>query len=196
VTGKNEQFSEDLSHYDIVRAMERGRVSDEAVKKQTGKTWDQWFVILNKAGCREMDHTEIAHFLSTEYIKNGWWAQMVTVEYERASGARKINENKDGFLVAVHKTVGIPVRQLQREWQKIVRSKALAPRNLVQIPSKTKRPMLRYKADVGSVVVFFDERGDNRSRIMVESVKLPSQKTVEERRAYWKKVLSTLDVRR
>ncbi len=69
--------------------MERGRVSDDVVKKATGKTWDEWFMLLNKAGVKQMDHSEIAHFLSTRYISNGWWAQMVTVEYERMLAKRK-----------------------------------------------------------------------------------------------------------
>ena len=63
--------------------MTKGRVSDEVVKKATGKVWARWFSILNKAGAEDMSHTEIAHLLSTEHISNGWWAQMVTVEYER-----------------------------------------------------------------------------------------------------------------
>jgi len=69
--------------------MTRGRVSDEAVEKATGKRWDRWFSILQKAGASDMNHTEIAYLLSTKYIKNGWWAQMVTVEYERTLRKKK-----------------------------------------------------------------------------------------------------------
>ena len=35
-------------------------VSDDAVKAKTGKKWDEWFKVLDKAGARMMDHTEIA----------------------------------------------------------------------------------------------------------------------------------------
>lgn len=84
-------FILELSHCDIVLAtMERGRVSDEVVKKATGKTWDSWFALLDKSGAKKMDHTEIANFLSTKHIPNGWWAQMVTVEYERTQDKRVI----------------------------------------------------------------------------------------------------------
>jgi hypothetical protein len=76
--------------------MERGRVSDEVVKKATGKTWESWFVLLHKAGAHTMDHSEIAHLLSTKYISNGWWAQMVTVEYERRQGSRKLEKRSGG----------------------------------------------------------------------------------------------------
>ena len=172
--------------------MERGRVSDEAVMKATGKDWGSWFALLNKARAKNMGHTEIAHFLSTKYIKNGWWAQMVTVEYERLLGKRKVNENSDGFLVAVHKTVSMPIEKLEKLWQKMLMSPIVQKRKLMDLQSKTKRNMIRYKADVGGVVVSFDERGRDKSRIMVESIKLPSKSAVEQNRVFWKKVLSTL----
>lgn len=170
--------------------MERGRVSDEAVKKATGKTWDSWFALLDKARAKQMNHTEIAYLLSTKYISNGWWAQMVTVEYERVQGKRKVNENKDGFLVAVHKTVALPVSQLEKVWQKVLQMPMVQKRKLMDLRSQTKRKMIHYKADVGGVVVYFDERGDGKSRIMVESVKLPSKKSVEQNRLFWKKILA------
>ena len=31
-------------------------MSDEAVKAKTGKTWKQWFAILDKAGAKQMTH--------------------------------------------------------------------------------------------------------------------------------------------
>lgn len=172
--------------------MERGRVSDEAVKKATGQTWGSWFTLLDKARAKQMSHSEIAHFLSTKYINNGWWAQMVTVEYERVQGKRKVNENKDGFLVAVHKTVALPVSKLEKVWRELLQLPAVQKRKLMDLHSKTKRKMIRYKADVGGVVVYFDDRGNGKSRIMVESVKLPSRKSVEENRLFWKKILATV----
>jgi len=31
------------------------RMSDDAVKAKTGKTWKQWFTILDKAGAKKFD---------------------------------------------------------------------------------------------------------------------------------------------
>lgn len=172
--------------------MERGRVSDEAVKKATGKTWGQWFSILHKAGAKKMSHTEMAHLLSTKHIKNGWWAQMVTVEYERAFKKRAVNQYSEGYIVAVHKTVNMPLVKLQRAWQRILKSPSVQKRQLIDLKSKTKRTMIRYKADVGGVVVSFDERAGGKSRIMVESIRLPTKKSVESSRAFWKNALAKL----
>jgi hypothetical protein len=57
-------------------------VSDEAVKKATGKAWRWWFSLLDRVGACAISHREIARWLSDKkLIKSGWWCQMVTVAY-------------------------------------------------------------------------------------------------------------------
>jgi hypothetical protein len=63
-------------------------VSDAAIKKSTGKTWDEWFPILDAWGAREKTHTEIARYVSQEHGVPGWWSQSVTVAYEQERGMR------------------------------------------------------------------------------------------------------------
>ena len=62
------------------------RVSDAAIKKSTGKTWDEWFPILDAWGAREKTHTEIARYVSEEHGVPGWWSQSVTVATSRRAG--------------------------------------------------------------------------------------------------------------
>jgi len=181
-------------------------MSDEAVKKATGKTWPQWFAILDKAGAKKMAHIDIAKLIYKKYLgtdkskefgpnvanSGGWWSQMVTVVYEQARGMRTVNQYAQGYLVSVHKTVSMPVSELVRAWSTIEKSKVVAAKKLERIPSKTQRKMLRYKAAVGGVVVMFDERGKGKSRIMVEATRLPEKSNVERERAFWKKVLGSI----
>ncbi len=173
-------------------------ISDEAVRKATGKSRKEWFAILDTAGAKKMRHPDIARFLSDNYLgkkginvatNGGWWSQMVTVEYERARGLRKVNEYEGGFLVAIHKTISGSMTSIEKKWNTILKSKDVAKKKLVHVPSKTKRAMLRYKADVGGVVVSFDERGRDKGRIMVEAIQLPKKSLVEPTRTFWKKVL-------
>jgi hypothetical protein len=178
------------------------KISDEAVLKATGKNWLEWFALLDKAGAQKMKHIDIARMLSEKYLgksgavnvatNSGWWAQMVTVEYERARGLRKINEQADGFSVSVHKTFPCSVTSLQKKWEQVFTSPVITKKNLVRIPSKTKRAMLRYNADIGKVIVSFDERGEEKSRIMIEAIRLQKQSLVETERAFWKEVLNLL----
>lgn len=63
-------------------------VSNEAVKKATGRTWSEWFRILDNAGAKKLPHPEIAEWLEAKKKVSSWWSQMVTVEYEYARGLR------------------------------------------------------------------------------------------------------------
>ena len=46
-----------------VDAKPRERMSDAAVQAKTGKTWPEWFAVLDKAGAAKMTHKEIAAHL-------------------------------------------------------------------------------------------------------------------------------------
>src|SRR5688500_12434104 len=81
------------------------RMSDEAVKARTGKKWDQWFAILDKAGAKEMSHKDIVKFLNSKHDVGPWWQQMVTVSYEQARGLRDKHEKPGGYQISVSRTV-------------------------------------------------------------------------------------------
>ena len=61
------------------KATKGPRMSDEAVKAKTGKTWKEWFAILDKAGATKLTHQEIVKLLNTNHGVGPWWQQMVTV---------------------------------------------------------------------------------------------------------------------
>ncbi|MEP7167259.1 MAG: hypothetical protein ABI758_04740 [Candidatus Woesebacteria bacterium] len=183
--------------------MSTPQIGDDAVIKATGKNWKEWFSILDTKKASQHPHIEIAKLIQEKYLKKkervnvvtngGWWAQMITVEYERARGIRKINEQADGFMVAVTKTVPGTVESLQKKWEKILVSDVVVSKKLVRIPSKTKRAQLRYSADVGRVIVSFDKRANGKAWIAIESTKLPRKSLVEPTREFWKKIVSTIE---
>ena len=78
---------------------------------------------------------------------------------------------------------------LNLKWEEILKTKEVAARDLERMPSKTKRAMRRYKIKNGEIVVYFDERGEGKARIMVEATKLPKEKLVESEREFWKGIL-------
>jgi hypothetical protein len=53
-----------------------------------GKGWSEWFRILDAWGSTKRSHWEIARYLRSRDGVGGWWAQTVTVGYERARGMR------------------------------------------------------------------------------------------------------------
>jgi len=66
-----------------------GTVTGDAVKAKTGKPWDQWFKILDKAGARMMEPEETALFLHDQYGIPGWWSKMVAAGYLNERGLRQ-----------------------------------------------------------------------------------------------------------
>ena len=65
------------------------RMSDAAVKSKTGKTWAEWFTLLDKAGGKKLDHKALVAHLDKRHRVDPWWRQMVAVSYEQARGLRQ-----------------------------------------------------------------------------------------------------------
>lgn len=100
------------------------KLSDEAVKKATGKVWADWFKILDKAGAKKWPHKDTARWLYDQgLIKSGWWTQSVTVAYEKARGLRVLGQTAtSGFEVGAQKTISLPA---QDAWKLIISAKGL-----------------------------------------------------------------------
>ncbi len=83
---------------------DRPDISNDAVQKATGKSWESWFGIMDELG--GADHTERAKRLQAAYPDlSGWWCQGITVEYERARGLRARHETTSGFQVSVQRSL-------------------------------------------------------------------------------------------
>lgn len=101
------------------------KISDAAVRNATGKGWDAWFALLDGEGAETLPHKQIARLLYDKgYIENGWWCQMVTVEYERARGKRVLGGTESaGFQIGVQKTLPLSA---ERAWDLITQPEGLA----------------------------------------------------------------------
>jgi hypothetical protein len=64
-------------------------ISNEAVKARTGRTWPEWFAILDEAGAPVVGHKGIVTLLTKYHRVGHWWRQMITVAYEQERGLRE-----------------------------------------------------------------------------------------------------------
>ena len=89
------------------------RISDAAVRKATGKSWDEWFAVLDSAGADALPHKQIARLLFDKgYIASHWWCQTVTVAYEYARGKRVLGRTESvGFEIGVQKSLPLTPAQ-------------------------------------------------------------------------------------
>jgi uncharacterized protein YndB with AHSA1/START domain len=82
-------------------------VSDESMRRASGHGHEHWFALLDAWNATDRTHTEIARWVHEAQGVDGWWAQNITVAYERARGMRRPGQMADGFQVAVTRTVNV-----------------------------------------------------------------------------------------
>ena len=169
--------------------------SDETIASGTGKTWDEWFAILDSWGATERSHTEIARYVREELDVPGWWAQTVTVGYERGRGMRGVNERAGGgFYVGVSKTLPISAKKLFEEFTDTRKRNRWLERGALRTRTSQPGKSARFDFSDGEsrVFVYFESKGRSKSTIHVEHGRLSDKKAVEEMRAFWKGRLADL----
>lgn len=95
-----------------------GRVSSASVFKATGKNWDEWLAILDKAGARSWTRSEIVAFLKKKYKLRPWWQQGVTHGFEVATGRRIDGQNAKGqYTITATKSMPCNVKKV---WKLVI----------------------------------------------------------------------------
>jgi hypothetical protein len=169
-------------------------VSDAAVQRATGKSWDDWFTLLDAWHGTTHNHTEIARHVYETYGIDGWWAQSVTVGYERARGMRALHERPDGFSMNVSKTFAVPVERLfatfveQEERERWLEAVGLRPR------SSQPRKSARFDVLPGEtrLAVTFVTKGPQKAAAQLQQDRLASADEVTRWKALWKEQLAHL----
>ena len=149
-------------------------VSDEVIRRRTGRGWEEWFDLLDESGAIAKAHREIARWLQSEHGIDGWSAQSVTVSYERARGRRAVGEHADGFAITASKTVAVPVDRLYDAFvDESLRERWLPGRRLRE-RTATKPRSARFDWSDGEtrVVVGFTAKGDAKSVVAIEHAPL------------------------
>ncbi|MCM3869367.1 MAG: SRPBCC domain-containing protein [Pyrinomonadaceae bacterium] len=170
------------------------RMSDEAVKAKTGKNWDQWFAILDKAGAKKMSHPDIVKILSSKYEVGPWWRQMVTASYEHARGMRDRHEKPAGYEISVSRTVGVPLATLYKAVANAKSRSRWLSADELEVRKATANKSLRvtWKDGKTSLEISFYPKGDGKSQVVVQHGKLPDAKAAAKMKTFWSNALDQL----
>ena len=170
------------------------RMSDAAVKAKTGKTWKEWFAILDKAGARKLAHKEIVSYLSNEQGVGPWWQQMVTVTYEQQTGKRGEHEKPDGYEISISRTVNAPLTKLYDAFgNQKTRAKWLQEDGLVERTATANKSMRVTWNDKKTILAInFAAKGDEKSQVVVQHSKLPNARSAAKMKKYWGEALDRL----
>lgn len=181
-------------------------MSGEALRKRTGRDWDEWLALLDRAGAMGLDHRGIVARL-VEAGVGAWWCQMIAVGYEQARGKRVVNQRCDGsFQASVSKTLDAPLGEAWAAWTGPGRDSWLAPDGPITVRKATPpravaklttpAASLRWTwSDGGLVLVYFYRKADGRCSVAVQIEKLPDAAAVAAAKASWKARLERLSRR-
>ena len=169
--------------------------SDAVILANTGKSWDEWFAVLDRWGAVERPHTEIARWVNQEHGVDGWWAQGVTVAYEQARGLRAPGQRRGGlFEVNASKTVAVPVDRLYQAFADPALRERWLPGAIVEVRTAQAARSIRANWDDGStrLVVNFTARGDSKSQVALVHERIPDAATADKLKAWWRERVAVL----
>ena len=168
--------------------------SDEAIRRRTGRGWEEWFDLLDEWGAAERAHKEIVRWLTDEQGVDGWGAQSVTVSYERARQGRAVGERPDGFSVSAQKTVAVPVDRLYDAFVDDSLRARWLPDGELRERTATKPKSARFDWGDGEtrVVVGFEAQGESKSTAALQHERLPDAEAAERMKSYWRDRVATL----
>jgi len=187
----------------------RGGVNDEAARKKTGHGLDHWFAVLEAFGMAAKGHTAAAAFLHNEHGVPGWYAQGITLAYERAHGLREANQSCTGdFQVSVSKSVAADVAEVadalrnperRGDWLRdadpalvqAVEAAFTGPKPR-EVKSKGSYAWLRFPFDGRTVEIRISTKPKGGASVVADNQGLDGTEQVEQRRAQWRVALAGL----
>ena len=168
--------------------------SDEAIRRRTGRGWEEWFDLLDEWGATGRTHKEIAAWLTGVQDMDGWSAQSITVSYERARGLRAVGEHADGFTVTASKTVGVPVERLFDSFLDESLRGSWLPDDRLRERTATRPRSARFDWGDGEtrVNVGFEAKGADKSTVALSHERLPGAADAQRMKAFWRERVAVL----
>jgi uncharacterized protein YndB with AHSA1/START domain len=180
------------------KAPERPRLatSDEAIRRRTGRGWEEWFDLLDDWGAAERTHREMARWIAEQQGLHplAWNVQAVVGGYELVRGLRAPGEHADGFAITASKTVAVPVDRLFDAFvDESLRGRWL-PDGELRERTATKPKSARFDwGDGGSrVAVTFSAKGEGKSTAALQHARLADAQEAERMKSYWRARVTAL----
>jgi uncharacterized protein YndB with AHSA1/START domain len=169
-------------------------VADASMRRGTGKGHAAWFALLDAWGATDHNHTEIATWLREGQGVPGWWAQNITVSYERVRGMRAVHQQRNGYTISVTRTVSSdPDRALAAFTDTTVRNRWLPDAEMRRRPT---RAVLTARFDwydpKSKVVVSIVPKDDGKALVAVGHEQIPDAESAERLKTAWRGWLGEL----
>ena len=169
-------------------------LGDDAVRDATGRGWDEWCDLVDAWPGHADGHAAVAAHLQDAHDVDGWWAQTITVGWERITGRRLPHQMADGtFTAARTRTVTVDADAVRAALLDDDERAGLFPGIATELRSKPTTKALRVRVGPGVAIIDLQPRPDGRVTVSVAHEKLPSPDDVVEWKAWWGDWLDALD---
>lgn len=167
---------------------------DATIQARTGRTWEQWRELIDGWPGHHGGHAEVARWLQAEHGVPGWWAQSVTVGWERITGRRLPHQVADGTFTASRSATTVVDPSLLDALLRDEDDRAwLFPGLEPQLRSRPSSNNVRIALSRGVVEIAIAPRDDGRATITVQHSKLASPAEVARWKDHWAAWLAALD---
>lgn len=175
--------------------------SDEVIKAKTGRGWDEWVALIDAGPGRDAGHTAIATWLREAHDVHPWWAQGVTVGYERITGIRLPGQMPDGtFTVSRSRTLPGSVAAMRALLLDDGARAGLLPRLRSRLRSSPTAKQLRFdlvddaSGDGAGVLAVSVDEAKSGVKLVITHEKLPSMPAADEWKALWSGWITDLEL--
>ena len=170
-------------------------VDDAAVRSATGRGWDEWCDIIDAWPGSAEGHTAVARHLADTYDEvTDWWAQGITVGWERITGRRLRGQMSDGtFSANKSKTLLTDATGLRAMLLDDAARPDLFPGVDTELRSAPSAKAIRIAVGPGVAQLSVEDKGDGRAKISIQHNKLPEASDVATWKSYWTAWLDTID---
>jgi len=171
---------------------------DALVRAKTGRGWLEWVAAIDAGPGRDSGHTAIAAWLVEQGV-DAWWAQGVTVGFERITGLRLPGQMPDGtFTVSRSRVIAQPATSVRSMLLDDNSRTELLPGFTVTLLSRpgVKTPRFdfaRGSDSLGVVAFATDTASTHRTRLTVTHAKLASLDEGELWKEFWSEWLDALN---
>ncbi len=183
----------------MARGIEKaGGVTDVAVRGKTGRSWAEWFALLDDAGCAGMDHKGIVAVVA-QHGATSWWQQMITVAYEQSRGLRKKHETTAGYQIGVSRTLNVSPEDAFAFWDNARSRKAWLGEIPLEVRAAVEPKVLRGTVEEGRAVeVRFTDKGKKgaaKTQVTVQVTKIAGPRAAAAEKKRWGAALDALQER-
>lgn len=159
---------------------------DEVVRERTGRSWDEWREAIDAWPGHADGHAAVARWLEDDHGVDGWWAQQVTVGWERITGRRLPNQLADGtFTAGRSATITVDADALRARLLDDTQRATLFPDGATTLRSRPTSRNVRLAFEEGVAELAMAPKPDGRVTITVQHHKLPSPEAVSTWKAFW-----------